>query len=153
MKRFRYICATFLALAIVSFATINGAITPRQTQKTGYVIETDTGVALPQPGPHDGGGETTGYSFFSAVADLDFVFRKRALHPGAAIGYHEQDGDEVYYVLSGAGELTMNGVKSVVGTGTAILTRTGSSHGLRQTGADDLVIIIVYRKDASAISH
>ncbi|TDI44706.1 MAG: cupin domain-containing protein [Acidobacteria bacterium] len=75
------------------------------------------------------------------------------LHPGAAIGYHEQDRDEVYYVLSGTGELTMNGTKSVVGPGTSILTRTGSSHGLRQTGADDLVIVIVYSKSSSVSSH
>jgi quercetin dioxygenase-like cupin family protein len=153
MKRVHYIFVAVLTLTIGTFATINGAMSPHQTRKTGYVIETDSSVAMPESGPHDGGGETTGYSFFSAVDDLDLVFRKRALHPGAAIGYHEQKGDEVYYVLSGTGELTMNGVKSVVGPGTAILTRKGSSHGLRQTGEDDLVIVIVYRRGASAISH
>jgi mannose-6-phosphate isomerase-like protein (cupin superfamily) len=74
------------------------------------------------------------------------VFRKRALHRGAAIGYHRQQEDEVYYVLSGKGRLTLNGVESVVGPGTAILTRTGSSHGLRQLGVEDLVIIITYQQ-------
>ena len=28
--------------------------------------------------------------------------------------------------------------------GTAVLTRTGSSHSLKQTGSDDLVILINY---------
>jgi lysophospholipase L1-like esterase len=111
---------------------------------SGHVIEREEGLAKSQGGPHEGGGETTGYSFFQDIADLGLVFRKRALHPGAAIGYHLHDKDEIYYVFSGRGELTMNGATSTVGPGTAILTRPGDSHGLRQVGTDDLVIFIVY---------
>ena len=114
------------------------------------LIEHDAAVATPQPGPHDGGGQTTAYSFFSRAPHLGLVFRKRALHPGSAIGYHRQDEDEIYYVLSGSGELTLNGQKSVVGPGTAILTRPGSSHGLRQLGSEDLVIIIAYQQPATS---
>ena len=44
-------------------------------------------LAARQPGPHNGTGETTAYSFFDKVRDLPLVFRKRALHPGASIGY------------------------------------------------------------------
>ncbi|HEV8305880.1 MAG TPA: cupin domain-containing protein [Gemmatimonadales bacterium] len=110
------------------------------------LIERDSAVARREPGPHRGGGVTTAYSFFAQAPNLHLVFRKRALHPGAAIGYHRQDEDEIYYVLSGAGELTLNGERSVVGPGTAILTRPGSSHGLRQIGSDDLVIIIAYEQ-------
>ncbi len=130
--------------------TPKGAAPQQEAQDRGYVIETDTLVATPQPGPHDGGGETMGYPFFSGVPDLKFVFRKRALHPGSAIGYHEQERDEIYYVMSGRGELTMNGRKSIVGPGTSILTRAGSSHGLRQTGEGDLVIFIVYGKGSAS---
>lgn len=113
----------------------------------GYFIENESEIGVQQPGPHKGGGETMAYPFFAGATDLDIVFRKRILHPGAAIGYHEQHKDEIYYVVSGTGELTMNGDKSEVGPGTSILTRPGNSHGLRQTGNDDLVIFIVYRKD------
>jgi mannose-6-phosphate isomerase-like protein (cupin superfamily) len=117
-----------------------------ETKKPAYVIELENNIARQQPGPHDGGGTTTGYSYFAKIFDTDFVFRKRALHPGSSIGYHEQDRDEIYYVLSGKGELTMNGETSTVGPGTAILTRPGSSHGLKQVGEEDLVIFIVYGK-------
>ena len=55
-----------------------------------------------------------------------------------------QDEDEIYYVLAGSGELTLDGRKQTVGRGTAILTRVGSSHALRQTGNEDLVIIVSY---------
>ena len=106
------------------------------------LIEHDSTVASPEPGPHGGGGQTTAYSFFGRVPNLGLVFRKRALHRGAAIGYHPQEEDEIYYVVSGTGELRLNGARSVVGPGTAILTRPGSWHGLRQLGADDLIIII-----------
>ena len=113
------------------------------------LIEHDSTVAKPEPGPHNGGGQTTGYSFFAQAPNLTLVFRKRALHRGAAIGYHRQEADEIYYVLSGRGTLTLNGAQSVVGRGTAILTRAGSSHGLRQLGAEDLVIIVTYQQSGN----
>jgi mannose-6-phosphate isomerase-like protein (cupin superfamily) len=110
------------------------------------VIEHDSTLAKSEPGPHNGGGQTTAYSFFAQAPQLGLVFRKRALHAGAAIGYHRQDEDEIYYIISGTGVLTLNGVDSIVGPGTAILTRPGSSHGLRQQGSQDLVIIIAYQQ-------
>jgi mannose-6-phosphate isomerase-like protein (cupin superfamily) len=69
----------------------------------------------------------------------------RALpHRGSTIGYHLQDFDEVYYILSGTGEYTLNGTRRQVGPGTAMLTRPGDSHGLRPTGDGELVLIIAY---------
>ena len=69
----------------------------------GYIVQHDADVARPEPGPHTGGGQTVGHSFFSDVPGLSLVFRKRALKPGSGIGYHEQREDEIYYVLSGRG--------------------------------------------------
>lgn len=112
----------------------------------GYVLERDAQVAKEEPGTHKGGGITVGYSFFSKVPNLKLVFRKRALKPGSAIGYHMQKEDEIYYVLSGRGEMTMDGKKFEVGPGDAILTRPGASHGLKQVGSEDLVIMINYEQ-------
>ena len=120
------------------------AATQQESGKGGYVIERDGEVAAAQPGPHNGGGQTIAHSFFSKVPNLELVFRKRVLKPGAGIGYHKQAEDEIYYVLSGRGVMTLDGKDYDVGPGTAILTRTGSSHGLKQAGPDDLVIIINY---------
>ncbi len=110
----------------------------------GYVIEHDAEVAKREPGTHNGGGQTVGYSFFSKVPNLKLVFRKRALEPGSGIGLHVQREDEIYYVLSGTGTMTLDGKTVDVKPGTAVLTRTGSSHSLRQTGTEDLVILINY---------
>ena len=87
-----------------------------------------------EPGTHKGGGETIGYSFFAKAQGLKMVFRKRALKPGSGIGYHEQKEDEIYYVLSGRGVMTVDGKSFDVTPGTAVLTRPGSSHGLKQAG-------------------
>ena len=110
----------------------------------GYIIERDAEVAREEPGTHKGGGQTVGYSFFRNAPGLKLVFRKRALKPGSAIGYHEQHEDEIYYVLSGRGIMKLDGKDVEVGPGTAVLTRPGSSHGLKQVGAEDLVILINY---------
>lgn len=110
----------------------------------GYVIEHDAEVAVTEPGTHNGGGETIGYSFFKKVPNLKLVFRKRALKPGSGIGLHEQKEDEIYYVLSGKGVMTLDGKPVDMTPGTAVLTRTGSSHSLKQVGSEDLVIMINY---------
>jgi len=112
----------------------------------GYVLERDSEIAVEEPGTHKGGGMTVGYSFFSKTPNLTLVFRKRALKPGSAIGYHLQKEDEIYYVLSGRGEMTIDGKPFEVKAGDAVLTRPGASHGLKQVGREDLVIMINYER-------
>ena len=114
----------------------------------GYVLERDAEVALEEPGTHGGGGKTIGYSFFKKTPNLKLVFRKRALKPGSGIGYHLQKEDEIYYVLSGRGEMTIDGKSFEVKPGDALLTRPGASHGLKQIGNEDLVILINYEQMA-----
>jgi mannose-6-phosphate isomerase-like protein (cupin superfamily) len=118
-----------------------------QPSPGGYVLEREADIAVTEPGTHRGGGTTVGYSFFRKVPGLRLVFRKRALKPGSAIGYHEQKEDEIYYVLSGRGLMTIDGKSFEVTPGTAVLTRPGSSHGLKQTGSEDLVILINYEQE------
>ncbi len=122
---------------------------PQKPAPGGYVLERDADVATTEPGTHKGGGETIGYSFFKKTPRLGVVFRKRALKPGSAIGYHEQKEDEIYYVLSGRGTMTIDGKSFEVGPGTAVLTRPGSSHGLKQIGDENLVILINYEQKVS----
>ena len=140
MSRILFLSAFLVAMAgafaagrVLGFAPTHGSM-----------VEHDAEVAKQEPGPHSGGGKTTGYSFFTKARNLPYVFRKRALHPGSGIGLHTQTEDEVYYVLSGKGEMILDGERYEMTPGTAILTRTGSSHSTKQLGAEDLVIIITY---------
>jgi len=118
----------------------------RHQPASGYILEHEKDLAKNEPGPHEGSGTTTAYSFFTKATTSKLVFRKRVLHPGSSIGYHLQKEEEIYYILSGVGEMTMNNEKFTVQAGDAILTLPGSSHGLKQSGKDDLVILIDYQK-------
>ena len=133
-------------IIILLFAVASTASTSLKKDPPGFILEHEKDIAREQPGPHNGGGLSTAYSFFANAPGFKLAFRKRALHQGAAIGYHLQKEDEIYYVLSGTGEMEMNGKSFPVTAGDAILTRPGSSHGLKQTGKDDLVIFIVYEQ-------
>ena len=134
-----------LAAAVFMFAGAGvHAFVAQKPAPGGYVIEHDREVAKEEPGTHNGGGQTVGYSFFSKVPNLKLVFRKRAFKPGSGVGHHVQKEDEIYYVLSGKGTMVLDGKTVDITPGTAVLTRTGSSHSLKQVGSEDLVIMINY---------
>ena len=138
--------ARFALLAAV-FMSAGAAIHALATQTPapgGYIVEHDADVARNEPGTHNGGGQTVGYSFFRNVPELKLVFRKRAFKPGSGVGHHVQKEDEIYYVLSGTGTMTLDGKTIDITPGTAVLTRPGSSHSLKQTGTEDLVVLINY---------
>ncbi|HYK88414.1 MAG TPA: cupin domain-containing protein [Acidobacteriota bacterium] len=140
-KNAAILALTFIAVGLVP--TGNGFV---QGAQEGYYVQSDNLVAKEEPGPHNGKGMSTGYVFFDKTPGLKFSFRKRVLHTGASIGYHEQREDEVYYVIGGQGKMTINGRTFEAKPGDAFLTRTGSSHGLEQTGSGDLTIIIAFEK-------
>jgi mannose-6-phosphate isomerase-like protein (cupin superfamily) len=133
-----------LKVILLLFGCISASVCFSQTKQP-YILEHEKDIGKNEPGTHNGGGNTTGYSFFAGADSLKMTFRKRVLHPGSAIGYHLQTEDEIYYIISGTGEMQMNGKTFLVKTGDAILTRPGSSHGLKQTGSGDLEIIIAYQ--------
>lgn len=111
-----------------------------------FIIEQDSVVEKEGSGPHDGGGASIGYNFFNNVANYKTAFRKRILKPGSSIGYHFQETDEIYYVISGTGMMVINSKNYPVKPGDAILTRTGSSHGIKPDANKQLTLIIVYQK-------
>lgn len=114
------------------------------TQPRPSLIEHAERIALTQPGPHGGDGLTVSAPFFANAADLNLTVRRRTLYEGASIGLHEHGRDEIYYIISGQGEFTLDGVAHSVGAGHAMLTRDASSHSLRQIGTEPLQVLIVY---------
>lgn len=142
INKSKLLISSVLTLLLIYF------ITPSIAKKliTPYILEQEADIAVSEPGSHKGGGTTIGHNFFAKAEGLKLVFKKRILKPGSAIGYHLQKEDEIYYVISGTGEMQMNGETFSVKAGDAVLTRPGSSHGLKQTGDEDLTIIINYEK-------
>ena len=131
----------FLLVVLVSVVSF---VFGRRYQQQGYILEHEKDIAKEQRSPHNGAGMSTGYSFFANARSLKLAFRKRVLKAGSSIGYHLQKEDEIYYIDSGTGVMKINNDSFAVKTGDAILTRPGSSHGLQQTGNDELVVIINY---------
>jgi mannose-6-phosphate isomerase-like protein (cupin superfamily) len=87
---------------------------------------------------------STAYRISDAVPNRTLDFRKRVLHVGAAIGEHVIAHDEVYYVLSGAGEVVSDGTRSSLKPGMAAYLYSGAKVGIRQTGNEPLTLIITY---------
>jgi mannose-6-phosphate isomerase-like protein (cupin superfamily) len=109
-----------------------------------YFLREDAAVSKEEPGPHEGTGQTTAYRYFDDITDAGVIFRKRALHPGASIGMHVLPHDEVYYVVSGRGELAVDDSKTEVGPNSATFMHAGADVGIRQIGDEDLVVIVAY---------
>lgn len=63
------------------------------------------------------------------------------LPPGASIGVHDHvDEDEIYIIQKGCGVMTDGGQEISVEPGDAILTGKGSSHSIRNSGPENLVV-------------
>ncbi|HEY8617222.1 cupin domain-containing protein [Phenylobacterium sp.] len=108
------------------------------------VIVHEGQVVRKEPPPHGAIGMSTAYRISDAAPNRTMEFRKRILHKGAAIGLHPIAHDEVYYVLSGQGEVTSDGVTARLGPGSAAYLYTGANVGIRQLGDEDLALIIAY---------
>jgi mannose-6-phosphate isomerase-like protein (cupin superfamily) len=108
------------------------------------VIVDETQVMKREPPPHGAIGMSTAYRIGDAVPNRTMEFRKRVLHVGAAIGAHPIDHDEVYYVLSGEGEVVSDGKTARLTAGMAAYLYKSAVVGIRQVGDKELTLIISY---------
>jgi mannose-6-phosphate isomerase-like protein (cupin superfamily) len=108
------------------------------------VIVKELDVVRQEAPPHGAIGMSTAYRISDAVPNRAMEFRKRVLHRGAAIGLHPLTHDEVYYVLSGEGDVTSDGTTTRIGPGTAAYLYTGANVGIRNVGPGELTLIIAY---------
>jgi mannose-6-phosphate isomerase-like protein (cupin superfamily) len=126
-----------LALAALLIAT------PALATPTAVIVK-EKDVMRQEAPPHGAIGMSTAYRISDVVPGRTMEFRKRVLHVGAAIGPHPIDHDEVYYVLSGEGEVASDGVSTRLTPGMAAYLYKGAVVGIRQTGASELALIISY---------
>jgi mannose-6-phosphate isomerase-like protein (cupin superfamily) len=64
--------------------------------------------------------------------------------PGGLSGEHlHTRTEEIYFVVSGRGEVLLNGTLQPVRPGSVVLTGVGSTHGLRNTGTTDLDWLVI----------
>jgi uncharacterized cupin superfamily protein len=101
----------------------------------------------PLPNCHDGQGAL---DWISVLSDADVCGRRLnfihddILAPGVTIGLHRhQDDEEYYYIVSGQGVMTLDGVRHEVKPGDITAVFPGGEHGLENTGAEDLRIVVI----------
>ena len=132
-----------IAIAVAGMLTM-GAAVPKM------VVVDERTVVRDEPPPHGAIGMGTAYRISDAVPGRTMEFRKRILHRGAGIGLHLIAHDEVYYVLSGTGEVTSDGEGKPLTPGMAAYLYAGANVGIRQTGKTPLALIIAYPLPAKA---
>jgi len=109
------------------------------------VVVNERDVVRQEAPPHGAIGMSTAYRISDVVPQpRTMEFRKRVLHKGAAIGLHPIAHDEVYYVLSGEGEVTSDGASQRLRPGMAAYLYNGAVVGIRQIGNKPLSLIISY---------
>ena len=109
------------------------------------VVIDEQAVKREEAPPHGAIGMSTAYRISDAVPQpRTMEFRKRVLHVRAAIGLHPIAHDEVYYVLSGEGEVTSDNVTRRLTAGMTAYLYDGAVVGIRQIGKHPLTLIISY---------
>ena len=117
------------------------------------VVVHEQDVAHDEPPPHGAIGQSTVFRLSDAApAPRSMEFRKRVLHPGAAIGPHRIEHDEVYYVLEGQGLVESDGTVKTLEPGMAAYLFLGSVVGIKQVGSAPLALIISYPNPPVAAS-
>lgn len=76
----------------------------------------------------------------------NLVLSATALHPGQATRGHSHAGqEEVYYFVSGAGEMQLGEERFAVSTGDVVLIPDGEFHRVfNENGFDDLYFVCVF---------
>ena len=94
-----------------------------------------------------------------AYADYRPIFETSRLNvthvrikPGETVPAHtHQDEDQIYYVVSGTGFVELDGVRTSVHAGSAVLIALGTEHLITNTGSDplDYVFFVVFVPERS----
>ena len=66
-----------------------------------------------------------------------------SLKPGKEIEAHVDPMEEIYFVLSGSGEMRVDEERREIKPGDAVWIPVGSSHALLNNGEEDCVILVV----------
>lgn len=144
--------AAALAAALAALGVAGGAAAAQDPPRRAVIVDEADTVVEEAP-PHGAIGMSTAYRISDAAEGGTLAFRKRVLHLGAAVGVHRIAHDEVYYVLSGEGEVTSDGKSWRLTPGMAAYLWDGAEVGIRQTGDAPLSLIIAYPVAAAAPAH
>lgn len=97
---------------------------------------------------HEGNGFIKRRSLFEKVSQLPIRIEVWELEEGVSEGDHTHEDDcsleEMYYFLSGEGEMTVDGKNIEVSTNDSVLVPPGIDHGIRNIGKTPLKMIVIW---------
>ena len=106
----------------------------------------DRRLLKPAPYAHEGKGTILFRRLWdkdSFLTNWEFIDHC-VLPPNTSIGYHQHNGiEEVYYLMSGSGRMTVNDVTWDVKEGDAIPCTLHDSHGLYNNSDKNLEILVI----------
>ncbi|WP_309116161.1 cupin domain-containing protein [Saccharothrix sp.] len=113
---------------------------------TGELVVGDTSAASAVQDVHGAAGASEWKCFTRRTwlhGDWEAVEWAR-IPPGGVSGEHVHSRtEEVYFILSGRGEILLDGVATEVGPGDVVLTGLGTKHGLRALGDQGVTWLVV----------
>ncbi len=82
------------------------------------------------------------------LRDKCSLYARVTVPPGVSVSDHKHEGNgESYFFLKGSGTYTEDGVSRPISAGDSTWTPSGSSHGLENTGSEDLVFMALIVND------
>ena len=95
------------------------------------------------PGMNNGTGTMTARMY----NDDSYRIIPTTIHPGGSIGVHKQEsGDDLNYIISGAGKAICDGVEEELRPGVMHICPKNSGHSIINTGEEDLVMLTIVVK-------
>jgi mannose-6-phosphate isomerase-like protein (cupin superfamily) len=88
----------------------------------------------------------------SPVQAERFVMGRVEIEPGGKVPLHSHEQEEVYYIVSGKGEIKVGQELSPVQEGCAVYIPSNVEHELRNTGTSRMEMIFVYAP-GGIVSH
>ncbi len=81
----------------------------------------------------------------SPIQCLNFSFGHVELEPnGGQVPWHNQDQEEIYFIVEGSGEMCLGDERRPVEAGQAVFIPPGVYHQLTNTGDDPMVMVYCY---------
>ncbi len=105
---------------------------------------------------HGGEGPFLLKNVIGSVAEKQFItfIHDDVIPPGSTFGYHQHASDqpleEWYFCLAGHGVMTLDGVEHEMGPGDIGVCRANGFHGLRNTGTEDMRLIVIMASPVGA---
>ena len=97
---------------------------------------------------HEGTGSIKRRSLFKKHSRLPVKFEEWEFEAGVSEGDHIHEGaeslEEVYYILTGEGMMTMDGDQIPVSSGDAIMVAPGVDHGVFNPGPQTMRLLIIW---------